>query len=347
MQTAKSRLPVLHSIDVLLNRFDQLSQRHSELASTFEKSLFNIENPLKDISRNEEAQQQTIENMSFMSCETIDQVVSLDNAETFNRYVTKSRCGNRPPNYSSNDSFSILNRVASRSSWLTGDSIPLVDLSSSTTQKSIGKTSIEQSNRRIGVQENSRPINESGTKTKCRILPSNPSPSPFRRTNRQPITTFTMETVNRLSKPKNYHSSPDHVVVKKSSPHRSKFISPMKKEAIDLSNPSLLSSGPSMQSKRTMPIRMKSPPKKLRSDSKDSVESLKRFPLSNYPRPTIHRASPNPINLTIPFQTQARSSRVIMLPPSTSTTSPKTKSPSNIASRRAMLARARIMQLMT
>ncbi|CAF1516360.1 unnamed protein product, partial [Adineta steineri] len=40
-------IPVLRSIDSLLNRFDELSQRHTTLVSNFDKNFTNIENPLR------------------------------------------------------------------------------------------------------------------------------------------------------------------------------------------------------------------------------------------------------------------------------------------------------------
>lgn len=339
-------LPVLRSIDVLLNRFDQLSQRHSELSSKFDTNLIDIANPLKDVAREAEEQRQTVENLSQISHETLEYGSSIDNSETFNRLITKSRHGNRPPNYSSNDSFFNPNRVPSRSSWVTTESSPSNDPSSLIYQPSRKQTSNSAPTSRVTFDENSRSRDRFITRSKIRI--SQPMLSPPRRQNRTPITAFTMETVNRLSKPRScYASSETHTFLRKSS-HRSKLVLPARKDPSASSCSTILTSTTLSQTKRTSPIPMKLQSKKPRTESKEPVSNSKKSTGTAYPRAMIDFAPPPKIQLGFPTRNEIQSSRVIVFPPNMKSVQTKPPVPAFSSNRRMLLlSQNRMMHLMT
>ena len=305
-------IPVLRSINGLLNRFDELSQRHAHFISNFEKNFTDTENPLHDVARDEAEQRKTAENLLMKKTESNDQVGSVATIETFNRRITKNRCHHRPPSYSSNDTNSFLNRVPSGSSWATAESVPPLLNSTSTVTKSTIKPSISQSMTSNSTNNFVEPKIPSTTKIKPKVLPQN-SPTTTHRYARGTITAFTMETVNRLSKPKKHYQISDQKVSPKRTRQPAKTCQNKEREG---SEPSILSvsSQQSSQTKRTNMTTIKSASKKLKADSKLITESVKRIPMSNYPRPVIFLAAPPTISLTFPMQPEIQSSRVVVLP---------------------------------
>ncbi|CAF1388222.1 unnamed protein product [Rotaria magnacalcarata] len=321
-------IPVLRSIDGLLNRFDELSQRHASFVSKFETSFTDIENPLRDVTRDEEERRKTSESILNASMENDDQMGSFGTIEDFNRRITKSRSHNRPPSYSSNDTNSLFNRIPSRSSFATTESAPPLYISALTTKQVIVKPRNVQSIASISSENLIEPKNRFTTKIKTKPLPQN-----LHKTDqygRNVITTFTVETVNRLSRPRTYNKSPGEKVSSKRAHRRAKTYQNIKKEPADASMtpvptvPSVTSLPlpPTMESpkiKRTHPTIIKSSSKKLKVDNKIATDNSKRIPMSNYPRPTIVLAPPPTISLTFPMQPELKSSRVVVLPKTATT----------------------------
>ena len=330
-------IPVLRSIDGLLNRFDELSQRHSSFISNFDSNFSNIENPLRDVARNEDEQRKTAENLSRATTGNDDQMGSSATLDEFNRRIIKSRSYNRPPSYCSNDSSSLLHRIPSRTSWATTESAPPPRTSTyamtptaikGNISRPVGSTSLDNL---IDIKD------KLITKIKPKILPQ--SPPNIRRPARSAITTFTMETVNRLSKPKTYHQSPNQRSSPKRVHRRTKPYQNMNKERST-------SSSPSPQIKRTIPTTIKSSPKKLKVDNKISSENSKKIPMSNYPRPVVFLAPPPTICLTFPMQPELQSSRVVVIPKTTATTTVK-KTTGIFTNKRSMTFPNRLMYLIT
>ncbi|CAF3000107.1 unnamed protein product [Rotaria socialis] len=324
-------IPVLRSIDGLLNRFDELSQRHAGFVSHFETSFTDIENPLRDVTRDDEERRKTSESILNASMENDDQIGSFGTIEDFNRRITKSRSHNRPPSYSSNDTNSLFNRIPSRSSFATTESAPPLYISALATKQVTVKPRNVQTIASISSENLFEPKNRFTTKIKTKPLPQN-----LHKTDqygRHVITTFTVETVNRLSRPRTYHKSPDEKVSSKRAHRRAKTHQNIKKEPSDVSMtpvPTVLSVTsitsfplpPAMESpkvKRTHPTIIKSPSKKLKADNKIATDNSKRIPMSNYPRPTIVLVPPPTISLTFPMQPELKSSRVVVLPKTTTT----------------------------
>lgn len=313
-------IPVLRSIDSLLNRFDELSQRHAYFVSNFERNFTDTANPLRDVSRDEDEQRKTTERLLNTSRETDDRMGSIGTLDEFNRHVVKSRSRNRPPSYSSNDTTSYCNHVPSRSSFATIDSTPILNSSSLITKQVIMKPKTAPA----AINSSSERLNPSKTRTaaknKSKILPYNdlPRTDPY---GRNIITTFTVETVNRLSMPKAYHGSP----VPKPSPkrvhRRPKVQHTIKRESSVVSIPSisLSSTIESPRIKRTNAKVMQTSPKRIKTDKKVAMNNSKKIPTSNYPRPTVVLAPPPRISLTFPMQPELQSSRVVTVPKSTAT----------------------------
>lgn len=346
-------IPVLRSIDSLLNRFDELSQHHAKLVSNFETNFTDIENPLHDVARDEDEQRKTMENLSKEDdIENDDQLGSGGTWEDFNRRNTKSRCQYRPPSYSSNESNSFLHRIPSRSSWATIESAP-------PPQTSIVKNYLQTTDRKNNFQRIASTSNENLidpkprfiTKFKPNILPENPPSS--RRHTHSPITTFTLQTAIRLSRPK---TCPQFIEQKESPKrvHRRPRPSPVKK--VDASESSMnsitlsanLLQNTSSKTKRTNTTKIRSSPKKLKAENNFETNNSKRIPISNYPRPAIHLAPPPTICLTFPMQPELKSSRVVVIPkPNPIAPISTTKTVNIFTNRRSLIPPKRLMYLMT
>ncbi|CAF0773558.1 unnamed protein product [Rotaria sp. Silwood1] len=335
-------IPVLRSIDGLLNRFDELSQRHASFVSNFETSFTGIENPLRDVARDEEEQRKTAESVLKASTEKGDQIGSFGTVEDFNNRITKSRSHNRPPSYSSNDTSSFYNRIPSRSSWATAESASPPRISTLRTRPVTVETNTSQSVTSISTENRFEPKIRLTTKIKPKFVPQNLPTT--RRYAHSPITTFTMETAIRLSRPRTYHQSVDHKEPSKRIYRRPKSHQNIKNEASESSvtSVSFVPSLESAQTKRTNPRIIKSSPKKLKADNRFVTDNSKRIPMSNYPRPAIFLAPPPTICITFPMQPELQSSRVVIIPKATTTQ----KTINVFTKKRSVIPPKRLMQLM-
>ena len=307
-------ISVLRSIDLLLYRFDEISQHHSSLVSTFENNFSEIDNPLREIVRDEEEQRQTAETVSTITADSDERRVAFDNVNDFNRRIVKSRFGRRPPSYASTENIIAANRAPSRSSWITTESAPATDTAPRVSTPRVLKSAISEPVTSTTVHE----FLEAKAQMTARIKPkmaSHTSPT-HRRAGRPAITAFTIETINRLSRPKTHHPSPERNPSPVRVYHRSKPSHHSSKTTLDCSIPSVLTTAGKTHVKRTLPSVTKSSPKKLKGDGKSSTDNSKKIPASNYPRPVVHLAPPPTISLTFPIQSELRSSRVIVRPPS-------------------------------
>jgi hypothetical protein len=338
-------IPVLRSIDTLLNRFDELSQRHAGFVSNFDANFSDMENPLRDVARNEDEQRKTTESLLTSTIENNDQMGSFGTVDEFNRRITKSRSSNRPPSYCSNDSSNFFHRVPSRSSWATTESAPPPRTSTSRMTQATIKSSISQPVASTSIENLLEPKFRLTAMVKPKTLSQ--SPPPTRRYARTAITVFTMETINRLSRPKTCHQPPQHEVSPKRIHRRPKIYQYIKKEVPPESSVPLPPPPPpprSPQFKRTHPTIMKSSPKKLKSDNKFPIDNSKRILVSNYPRPVIFLAPAPTICLTFPMQPELKSSRIVVAPK----TPIATKRTINIfTNKRFITAQNRMLQLMT
>lgn len=307
-------IPLLRSIDGFLNRFDELSHRHADLISNFQTNFSDIENPLRSVTRDEEEQRRTAENLLVANLENGDQMRSFGTVEDFNRRVIKSRSNNRPPSYSSNDTSSYFNRVPSRSSWVTTESMLPQRAPILTIGPAISKSSATQSVVSTSIDTFIEHKYRVTTKTKPKVIPQNPPPA--RRYARGTITTFTMETANRLSKPRTYYQSSDQKGPFKRSHRRTKVDQNAKKDTPNSSITSILAPS-SPQTKRTKATIAKSSSKKLRADNRIAPDNTTEIPMSNYPRPAVYFAPPPKISLTFPMQRDLQSSRIVVLPKKT------------------------------
>jgi hypothetical protein len=52
--TTSFMIPVLRSIDSLINRFDELSKYHADLLSNFDTNFSDVQNPLRNVARTED-----------------------------------------------------------------------------------------------------------------------------------------------------------------------------------------------------------------------------------------------------------------------------------------------------
>jgi hypothetical protein len=338
-------IPVLRSIDSLLNRFDELSHRHASFVANFDTNFTDIENPLHSVARDEEEQRKTTENLLKTAMEN-DQLESVGAVEDFNRRVKKSRCQNRPPSYSSNDSSSVYHRVPSRSSWATTESAP----PQLTSKIAMIKTGTSQRIRSSSMDDIIEPKTRVTTKIKPKILPQN-SPT-IRRNARSQITTFTMETAIRLSRPRTCHYSPDQKVSPKRVHRRMKPFQTIKKETLESSITSIPSTSPrpllqsaTPPSKRINSTIIKSSPKKLKAENRFVPDNSKRILMSNYPRPAIYLVPPPTICLTFPMQPELKASRFVVIPKANAM---KIKKPLSIfTNKKSIIPPNRLMYLMT
>ena len=178
-------ISTLHSIDSLLNQFDQLTKLHSSLLSEFENKFSDIKNPLRPISpaRN-----------YFKVDVNSNQFEPIGSLEDFRRRIIKYRDVHRP----SNDNTSI-QRVSSKSFGTTTEVVSLSKILVSTSDNRVHQPQVKISNK------------EESKSTSRRHARSRPN-------------AFTMETVNRLSKPKQYNRAAETSV--KKDPTRTTHSSP-------------------------------------------------------------------------------------------------------------------------
>ena len=300
-------IPVLRSLDSLLNRFDELSLRHASLASTFETNFSDVQNPLHDVSRDENEQRKTAENLQRINLEDSDddQLGSFGTVDGFHRRITKSRSYNRPPSYSSNDSNSFLHRIPSGSSWATIESAPPPRTLTMPGAQERFSSAYSQTGPIISndtqIESRSRQI----IRPKPRVLVENSPPS-FRRQARTAATTFTLETAIRLSKPRRYNRLPEPIVTPKHVHRRPKPPQARKKEAPESSTTSIprpTTSSPPL----VVPLRIASP---LGKRTRPPLGGRKE---ASEPTSTFFSRSP-------------RSSPPLLLPRATSPLSKRTKS---------------------
>jgi hypothetical protein len=356
IETRTNMIPVLRSIDGLLNRFDELSQRHTTLISKFDTNFTDIENPLHDVSRTEDEQRKTVDDLLKITIEDDDQLGSGGAVEDFNRRIIKSRCPNRPPSYSSNEISSVFHRIPSRSSWRTTESAPLPQTSTIAITEETIKTNNSQKILSISSDNLIEKSTRITTKFKPKVLLQNPPLT--RRPARSAITTFTKETAIRLSRPRAYHRSPEQKTSPKRVHRRPRPFHTVKKEVGESSSitpiqlppppPPPISQPKPTQSKRTNPAIIKSSPKKLKAGNRPVTDNSKRSPMSNYPRPTFFLAAPPTICLTFPTQPHLRSSRVVVIPKANTLTPLPPKKPiSFFTNERSMIPPNRMIYLMT
>jgi len=274
-------IPVLHSIDTLLNRFDELSKCHTSFLSNFDINYPEIKNPLRIVSRTEEEQEKTNANLLFVVNDNRKE--SIRTIEDFHRRIIKNRYLHRPPVYSSLDNLSFL-RVPSRTSSITTDSTLFTRISR------IKNTS----QRNIQSKEK---------------LPKVPAQNlSTQRSARSTITAFTMETVNRLARPKTY---PDQKPIIKYVQRRSKTCGYIKKETFKCSS---LPSNPPLSIKRTKTTAIQPAPKKLKVDKKIPIQIPKSIPRRDFSFPLVFYAPIPTVSLAFPSQPQQKSSRIGILP---------------------------------
>ena len=219
----------LRSLDHLLNRFDQLSQRHVQFIEHFDENFTDVDNPLRHVHRQAEEQQKTQEKLRLP--------LSIDDEEEnrpramgdFHRAVKISRYLHRPPSYASNQDRPT-SRTSVSTSTLTTVSAPLPPTIRETSSADL------------------RPSHPSKARWTNPIhhAPGREDPPPRRRYGRSPITFFSMETANRLSKPRVYHHSP----IKRVPPTKRPAVQPVKisvspakksRPAVHLSTPTTIS----------------------------------------------------------------------------------------------------------
>jgi hypothetical protein len=187
--TTSFMISVLRSIDSLINRFDELSKYHADLLSNFDTNFSDVENSLRNVARTEDEQRKTAANILLVVNENDDQLGSIKTIEDFHQSIIKKRYRHGPPSYTSNDS-SLSYRVSTRTE--------LTSISQRTIRVNTSQRVVPASNKNI-IQLKVKLT----TKIKPKVASQNP-----RLYARGTVTEFTMETVNRLSKPKTYHQLP-------------------------------------------------------------------------------------------------------------------------------------------
>ena len=235
----------LRSIDQLLNRFDELSQRHAQFVEHFEQSFAETDNPLRHVHRPDDEQRKTVERILRAAEENDDgdEEQQPKAGRDFHRSMKITRYLHRPPSY-------VSNRGPARSSTPTTVSEPLP------------RTTREI----ISIEPRLSQAKAQWTNPVHRAPVTQDPPAPRRRYGRSPITVFTIETINRLSKPRVYHRSPITRV-----PPRSAFSSPS-------------------PSKRVVnPVQSQVPAKKA------------RLTVNPPSRPLLHLSSPKTVALKFPL----------------------------------------------
>lgn len=231
-------ISTLQSLDNLLNRFDELSQCHSNLLSEFGSKLSEYKNPLRDVTRTKEEQRQTQENLRSTINESRLSIASSGPLEDFHRRVWRSRHLHRPPNYSLNDQ-SLIPNIPSKSSFTTIESL-----------------------------------------SPSKVLPVAKIPKISQpRPTREAITVFSMDTINRLSKPKRYNRLPEVKSPTKKSPKIPP--STIKRPKVNLEKPSPKKIKEPMKIPRSVntsekPIKRSMIPSKVQNISFTSIKKLPR-----------------------------------------------------------------------
>jgi len=297
------------SIDSLLNRFDELSKCHDSFLSSFDTNFSDIKNPLRHVTRTENEQQKYTEKSGLGLNQNDDPFESIGVLEDFHRRIIKSQYLHRPPTYSSNGG-SLIHRVPSKSSLITIESTSLPRISQITIKTNTSQPVVPTSNNNIIESK----VNSTKIITPKVVSQNLPSP---RRNARGRIRAFTMETVNRLSKPKIYNRLPDQKPPIKRIVPRPKPYENIKKEA---SKRSTLPSIPLPSMKRTKTTTIQSSSKKLKPEKQIPIQTSKINPVSSSFRPIIFVRSAPTIPFNFPMQLQQKLSHVDDLPKLITTT---------------------------
>lgn len=304
-------IPVLRSIDTLLNRFDELSQRHASLVANLDTNFTNTRSPSYNVASDEDEQRKTPDNLLNVNMKNNDQLGSVETVDDFNQRITNYE----RPSYSSNESTSFVHRIQSRSSWTTTESVlPRPTLTVPITQRPM-RTSHSPIASSISTDDLIGSKKRVKIKTKPKFSPQNPPT--MRRNERSIITTFTMETAIRLSRPRTYRHLPEPTITQKRVHRRPRPSQAMKKEASLSSIASIPVAPPSPlppKIKRTNPTLIISSPKKHKAENKSTIDNSKRIPINNYPRSITFLAPPPTICLTFPMQPELKLSRIVVTP---------------------------------
>jgi hypothetical protein len=285
-------ISTLRSIDSLLNQFNELSKCHENLLSHFERNFPDVKIPLRHVVQTDQEQGKPNANILGDINKKNDQSESIGILEDFHRRIIKIRYLHRPPNYSSNDGLSI-NRVPTKLSLIKKESNSLSKFPQIKNKINLSQRKTPTTNKNIIEKQ----VNLT-RKIKPNLVREN-SPAPRRRA-RGAITAFTMETVNRLSKPKTSHRLSDQKPsIQPLEPYEN-----IKKEAC-LTLPPI---------KRTKTAFVKPPSKKLKAESKIPIQTSKRNPINDFSRPLTFVALVPTVHLTFPTPSQQNSSHSVHLP---------------------------------
>jgi len=260
-------ISTLRSIDCLLNKFDELSKCHTKFLLHFDTYFPDIKNPLRNVARTEGEQQKSVEKILLGVNENDEQFESLGSLGNFHRRTTKSQYLHRPPCYSSNDT-SLNQRVPPRSSSI----ISLPKISLITFKEKNSQPIVPISNKKI-----IKPKVNLTTKNKPKIVSKN-SHSPQQHVHGI-ISAFTMEMINRLSKPKRYNRFPNQNPSIKHMKQQLKSYENMKKEA------SKCTTLPPIKQTKTSNIKPSS--KEVKLKNKILVRRSKRNPVNNFSHPLV------------------------------------------------------------
>ncbi|CAF1302633.1 unnamed protein product [Rotaria sordida] len=286
-------IPVLRSIDTLLNRFDELSKCHKDLLSNFDKNISDIENPLRDIARPQQEQQKTTPKILLLINENDQPIESIRTIENFHQHIIKNRYLYRPPTYSSNHNNLLIHRIPSKISSITTES---TSLSQTKIQTRISQSIAPTSNKFI---------NEA--KIKPKIIQQNSFN--LQRYTRNKVTTFSKETINRLSKPKTYHQLLDEKSRIKRIERRLKPYENIKQEKSECSTSLSISLPPI---KRIQTTNIKAMSKRLPAKNNILIQRQKSAPINNFSRPLVFIKPAPTINLTFPKNLKQQSPRFVI-----------------------------------
>ncbi|CAF1207631.1 unnamed protein product [Rotaria magnacalcarata] len=266
-------IPALRSIDCLFTRFDELSKCHKNFLSDFDKTISVAKNPLRDVVRSEEEQQKATKDVLFAITKNDKQIGSIKTLEDFHRNIIKNRYLHRPPHYSPSDKL-LFNRTISRTSSMATESTTF----SNTSETIVNPPLVSQlsvvpiSNKNINAVK----VHVS-TNIKPKCLQQNSSPT--KRSVRSTIKVFSMETVNRLSKPKIYHQIPSEKPRKKHIQQRPKRRENVKKDKLKCSTSSFISL-PSI--KRTQTTKMEPVSKWSKIKNNSQTQKRQKAPTADF-----------------------------------------------------------------
>lgn len=289
-------ISTLRSIDSLFNKFDELSKCHANLLSNFDTNFSDIENPLKNVARTEDEQRKSKENILLNMNKNDEPCESIGLLEDFHRRTIKSRYLHRPPSYSSNDP-SLTQRTSSKSNSITAKLASPSKISLITIKEKNSQPVIKTSPKKNIIEPKVDVIK----KTKPKVIQHNSS-SP-RRNERGTAIAFTMETINRLSKPKRYNRLPDLKPLTKRVKQQSKSYENVKKEILKCT---ILPPIKQTNIKPTL--------KKLKLEKKIVTQTVKRNPVNNFVRPPVFLTPAPTICIHFPAQPQQKTSRFVNLP---------------------------------